>query len=111
MLGHILFPKEQGKRDKVMHKCEWLPLKSFSPGMCACNPMAGDVLCVLSPPASSALFALFYFCKAFFLFGSEFRFLGSLLWFCLNEAFCVRLMPVGAMVIEIINEGLFNSSS
>ena len=49
--------------------------------------------------------------KFFFFLVQNLDFLGSLLWFCLNDAFCVRLMPVGAMVIEIINEGLFNSSS
>jgi len=56
---------------------------------------------------------LLYFISAkfFFFLVQNLDFLGSLLWFCLNDAFCVRLMPVGAMVIEIINEGLFNSSS
>lgn len=123
------------------HLCVWLPVcwsllidyqglvplptqslkKISSPGMCTGNLVVRHMLCCLLllltkavNPVLPTLCVFFYFCAV-----SCFFFLWPEFWFgadCVLALFAERcldlwLMSLGAMVIQIINEGLFNSSS
>lgn len=60
-----------------------------------------------SPCASYTTCILLFLCCCFLFIALDFDFWAD----HALEVFAVRLMPLGAMVIQIINEGLFNSFS